>query len=105
MKIDIDALSEEELIELNHHVVARLRLLRDMRAHVGMLDFRLGDRVTFEPPGRQTLHGILTRFNRKTVTVITDDDHHWNVAPSLLSKAGAAEAKRYDGKVVRLHPR
>ena len=30
---DIDSLSEDELIELNHKVVARLRFLSQMRAH------------------------------------------------------------------------
>lgn len=87
--IDIDSLSEEELVDLNHRVVARLRALRDARAHFGMLEFRIGDRVTFQPTGRAAVSGIVTRYNRKTVTVITDDGHQWNVAPSLLSKAGA----------------
>ena len=89
MTIDIDCLSEAELIDLNHRVVARLRALRDMRAHVGMLEFRIGDRVTFQPPGRERLSGVLTRYNRKSVTVITDEGAQWNVAPSLLTKVGA----------------
>ena len=92
MTIDIDSLSEAELIDLNHRIVARLRALRDMRAHVGMLEFRIGDRVTFQPPGRARLSGVLTRYNRKSVTVITDEGAQWNVAPSLLAKAGAAGA-------------
>ena len=33
MKIDIDKLSEPELLELNHRIVARLRFVREMRAH------------------------------------------------------------------------
>jgi hypothetical protein len=70
MHIDIDALTEPELIDLNHGIVARPRVLRDMRANVGMLEFRIGDRVTFQPPGRHPLEGVLTRCNRKTVTVI-----------------------------------
>jgi hypothetical protein len=44
LKVDIDQLSEEELIELNQKVVARLRFLREMRSHVQMLDFRIGER-------------------------------------------------------------
>jgi hypothetical protein len=40
--LDIDFLSEEELIELNHKVVARLRFLNQMRSHRTMLDFRIG---------------------------------------------------------------
>ena len=51
MKIDIDKLSEEELIDLNHRIVERLRFLSQMRAHSKMLDFRIGDRVTFQPAG------------------------------------------------------
>ena len=45
MTIDIDSLSEDELIALNNLVVARLRMLRDMRAHMDMMSFRIGDRV------------------------------------------------------------
>jgi hypothetical protein len=69
MNIDIDALTEPKLIDLNHRVVARPRAVRDLRAHVGMLEFRIGDRVAFQPPGRGPLEGVVTRYNRKTVTV------------------------------------
>src|SRR5688572_30093669 len=68
MKIDIDKLTEDELIDLNNRIVARLRFLNQMRAHSQMLDFRIGDRVTFQPEGRPALSGIITRYNKKTVT-------------------------------------
>jgi hypothetical protein len=87
MKMDIDKLSEEELIDLNHRIVERLRFLSQMRAHSKMLDFKIGDRVTFHPEGRPPVVGMLTRYNKKTVTVITDSGQHWNVAPGLLRKA------------------
>ena len=87
MKIDIDQLTEAELIDLNNRIVARLRLLTQMRAHTQMLEFKVGDRVTFQPEGRPLLVGMLTRYNKKTVTVITDDGGHWNVAPGFLRKA------------------
>ena len=87
MKIDIDKLSEEELIDLNNRIVERLRFLNQMRAHSQMLEFKIGDRVTFQPEGRPPLVGMLTRYNRKTVTVITGDGQHWNVSPGLLRKA------------------
>jgi hypothetical protein len=89
MKIDIDRLTEAELIDLNHRIVARLRLLHQMRAHAEMLEFKIGDRVTFQPPGREQIEGMLTRYNKKTVTVITDDGRQWNVSPQLLSKVNA----------------
>jgi hypothetical protein len=103
MKIDIDKLSEEELIDLNHRIVERLRFLSQMRAHSKMLDFRIGDRVTFHPEGRAPVFGMLTRYNKKTVTVITDSGQHWNVAPGLLRKAASPEsADTRNSKVVPL---
>ena len=92
MTIDIDQLNEEELIELNNRVVARLRMLRDMRAHMDMMSFRIGDRVLFQPSGSALLHGVVTRYNRKTVTVVTDQGAHWNVSPALLRKSHAAKS-------------
>ncbi len=86
MKIDIDILTEDELIDLNNRIVARLRFLNQMRAHSQMLDFRIGDRVTFQPEGRPALLGIITRYNKKTVTVITDSGQHWNVAPGAQDR-------------------
>ncbi len=104
MKIDIDKLNEDELIDLNNRIVARLRFLSHMRAHSQMLDFRIGDRVTFQPEGRPTLFGIITRYNKKTVTVITDNRQHWNVAPGFLRKASSGNSTETgNAKVIQLH--
>lgn len=86
MKIDIDGLTEDELIELNHKVVARLRFLREMRSHAAMLDFRIGEKVRFHPDGHPELTGTITKYNKRTVTVITEDGQHWNVSPSFLKR-------------------
>jgi hypothetical protein len=91
MNIDIDQLTEAELIDLNHRIVVRLRFLNDMRAHVEMLEFKIGDRVAFQRPGRGPLEGMLTRYNKKTVTVITDTGQQWNVSPAVLSKVRPAK--------------
>lgn len=70
--------------------MARLRFLSQMRSHAQMLDFRIGDRVSFQPEGNRGVVGMLTRYNRKTVTVITDDGQRWNVSPTLLRRADDA---------------
>jgi len=104
MKIDIDRLSEPELIDLNNRIVARLKFLNQMRAHAQMLEFKIGDRVAFQPEGRPLVVGMLTRYNKKTVTVITDSGEHWNVSPSFLRKAEPSEASRAErSEVIRLH--
>jgi len=92
--LDIDSLSEEELIELNHKVVARLRFLHQMRSHSAMLDFRIGERVKFHPAGKAVIFGTLTRYNKKTVTVVTDAGENWNVAPGLLSKIAPTSVRK-----------
>ena len=48
MKIGLDRLTESELIDLNHRVVARLRMLAELRAHSSVLAFKVGERVSFE---------------------------------------------------------
>ena len=92
MRIDIDKLTEAELIDLNHRIVARLKMLAELRAHACMLDFRIGERVSFQPDGHPLLTGILTKYNRKSVTVITEHGQQWNVAPVFLRKAVACGA-------------
>jgi hypothetical protein len=85
-KIDIDRLTETELIDLNNRIVERLRFLHQARAHSRMLEFSVGDRVSFQPEGREPLLGVLTRYNKKTVTVITDQGQRWHVTPGALRK-------------------
>jgi hypothetical protein len=102
MRINIDELTEAELIDLNHRIVERLRLLNQMRAHGQMLEFKIGDRVTFQPGNHPPVVGMLTRYNRKTVTVITNDGQHWNVSPSLLRKSESP--KNADSRAANVIP-
>jgi hypothetical protein len=36
MKIDLDRLTESQLIDLNHRIIARLRMFAQLRAHTSM---------------------------------------------------------------------
>ena len=86
MNINIDQLTEAELIDLNRRIIERLRMLRQIHAHVQMMEFKIGDRVSFQPVGRPAVVGMLTRYNKKTVTVITEQGERWNVSPMLLRR-------------------
>jgi len=97
VRIDIDALTEAELIDLNNRIVERLRFLSQMRAHGQMLQFKIGDRVSFQPEGHPTVVGMLTRYNRRTVTVITDAGQRWNVVPTLLRSADSSAVAQNPG--------
>ena len=105
MNIDIDGLNEDELIELNHKVVARLRFLGEMRSHAAMLDFRIGEKVRFRPDGHSELTGTITKYNKRTVTVITEGGQHWNVSPGFLKKTAEAQQGASGGTVVQISER
>lgn len=93
MKINIDDLTESELIDLNRRIVERLRLLHQVRAHMEMLEFKIGDRVVFQADRFRTVEGTLTRYNRKTVTVLSDDGRRWTVSPGLLRRAASSSGE------------
>ena len=106
MTININNLTEAELIDLNNRIVERLRFLHQARAHSRMLDFKIGDRVSFQPDGRPLLIGVLTRYNRKTVTVITESGERWNVAPGMLHRVVEANGgSEQDPNVVSIRKR
>lgn len=91
MTIDIDKLNEAELIDLNRRVVARLNFLQQMRAYASMSSFSVGDRVTFQATRHPLLPGIITKCNRRAVTVLADTRRQWNITPSLWEQAAAGE--------------
>ena len=105
MKINIDKLTEKELIDLNHRIVERLKFLESMRAHAEMMEFSVGERVSFSRSGRGDVTGVLVKYNKKTVTVITEDGQKWNVSPHLLEKAKESKQKvKKSGNVIEIDP-
>lgn len=83
-EIDIDGLSEDELVALNERIVERLMLLHRQRTSAALREIRIGSWVVFEGPDGTLITGIVTRHNRKTVTVHTDNDRRWNVSPEFI---------------------
>jgi len=84
LAIDIDGLTDAEWIDLNRRIVERLRVLHPLRAHATLLTFSIGDRVTFATDEGRIVVGTLVRYHRKTVSVLTDAGHRWNVSPHWL---------------------
>ena len=104
MKIDIDTLKYDELVELNQKIVERLKFLDSMHTHKEMMQFSPGDQVCFEPRGRDKQFGTLVKYNQKTVTVISESGQQWNVSPHLLSKVKSVNNKKNrQGKIINLH--
>lgn len=83
--IDINDLSEDQLAELNHRIVERLKLISRTRSTRQLNNFNIGDRIWFEGHDGEKIKGIITRLNVKTATVMTAS-HRWNVNPRFLRK-------------------
>jgi hypothetical protein len=90
--IDLTSYTEADLIELNRRVVERIRALRQERCASAMTEFGVGDRVSFQPECGHEVVGTVIRLNRRTVTVVATDGHHWRVAPGRVKKASSAHA-------------
>ena len=71
MTIDIEHLTESELLDLNHRIVHRLRFMRESRAHSDMLRFKIGDRVFFRAFERAYDH-----WHADTVQQEIGDSHY-----------------------------
>ena len=85
MTVDIDHLTIDELVALNQRIVELIKFMEHAQAHLDMMAFNLGARISFDSQyGRQL--GTLVKFNRKTVTVLGDDGRQWRISPQLLSK-------------------
>ena len=102
MSLNIDNLTEAELRDLNRRAAARLNFLAKMRTHAQMIEFSVGDRVTFHPLGRNPIFGVITKLNTKTITVITDEGNGWNVSPTLLSKVDDGHGRNSPDNIIEL---
>ena len=83
MNINIDNMTEDELLALNRRIITRLKLIQQHNTLNSMIKFEVGQRVSFDPDGRMRT-GILIKFNPKTVVVLTDDGQRWKVSPQLI---------------------
>lgn len=84
MKIDIDNLSIEELIELNHRIIARIKELSQKQTAEILKQFHIGDRVSFISEGK-TVEGKVVKIHKKNITVKTSHGE-WIIPPEALKK-------------------
>lgn len=80
----IKDLDETELRYLNRLIVERLKLISQAKSTREMAKFNVGERVEFENREGSTIAGRVIKLNKKTVSILTRDNHRWNVAPMFL---------------------
>ncbi len=80
----IKTLKEDELIYINRLVIERLKLISQQKSTNQMVRFNIGERVCFADHEGKLRKGQIVKLNKKTASIKTDDNHNWNVSPSLL---------------------
>lgn len=78
-------LNEEQLRELNHKVIERIKLIRRAKSAMSMAKFNFLDRVYFVHEGKKMI-GTVARLNPRSVTVVLADEQEWRIAPEFLTK-------------------
>ena len=55
----LDGLTEQELIALNREIVDRIKMIRQLRTQVAMVEFRIGERVWFQTNEGSVIKGTV----------------------------------------------
>ncbi len=80
----IKTLSAKDLIYLNRMICERLKVLSQVQSSEKMAKFHLTQRVSFTGSDGLVKTGVINAMHKKTVSVITDDNENWKIAPGLL---------------------
>jgi hypothetical protein len=70
MNLDLESLTEEDLINLQGQVIKRLKDLKNQSRLEQISQFKKGDIVRFVQEGQKE-EGLIIRINSKTISVIT----------------------------------
>jgi hypothetical protein len=85
----IDRLSEAQLCQLQNRVVDRIKAFRELNALKAKSTLFVGDQVRFDYE-QVSYFGVITKKNRVTISVRTQDQKNWNISPHLLTKLHSA---------------
>lgn len=98
-KFDLSQFTIEDLLELNRQVKERFTQLQQQKSYQALTKYKVGDRVTFTTFEGRKVNGIITRLNKKSVTLQEDGNlMDWRVSPTLLKKTSEA---KLNGNVVK----
>ena len=77
-------INKAESSEECHKIWKVVKTKFDQLASLQALNFYKGQRVAFTTKQGAAVKGKVEKINKKSVSVISDAGHKWNVAPSLL---------------------
>jgi len=73
--------TRDEIQEMWKILKQRSRQIEEMKT----IDFNIGDKVTFKDKRNKTETGTITKINKRTINVRTEDCN-WRITPSLLTR-------------------
>lgn len=65
MCINIDHLSVDELVTLNHHIIECPKILESLEVHKSMMLLHPGARTSFDSPRDEYLSSTVMKLNRR----------------------------------------
>lgn len=93
-------MSDDELLSLNHEIIALLMARQRQERREGLLAFSVGERVSFQGPEGRPINGTIKRVNQKTLTIATDHGL-WKIDLGFVLKDKPFKTSR--GKILTLH--
>ncbi|MFK7859256.1 MAG: hypothetical protein AB8B64_10555 [Granulosicoccus sp.] len=82
----VDSLNSSQLQTLNGLICDRLDYLRNLDTLKSMNQFEMGDYIQFTDKQGQVQTGQITKFNRKTISILSSEGKKWNVSPQMLER-------------------
>lgn len=83
---DLQNMSRDDLVELNHMVVDIIKTMDSQKARGKVREFSMGDVVEFKTKKGAVVKGSVVNINRKTVDVREKPGKVWRVTATLVSK-------------------
>jgi len=81
----LNQMSEDQLRILYRKTGERLKLITSAKQLQSLSKFSIADKVYFQHHDKR-INGTIIRINRRTATIMDENNNRWNVSPVLLSK-------------------
>ena len=92
-RIELKALSDDELFQLNQLIVEEVERRLDRQRQQALQGFEVGEQVCFLGPSGTEQQGKILRVNRKSITIKTQTSGIWRVAPAFVNKVKSKQAR------------
>lgn len=98
---DLSKFSDDELLALNHQIIATLKSRSAQTKDEQFAGITPGQRLSFLGPEGNPIIGTVLRINKNSVTIATEHGT-WRIDPGFIQREKVTGSAT--GKVLRMHP-